>query len=372
VDPALSADQRLLVETTRRFIRTRLPLERVRELAGNRTEDPGYRQQAAELGWFAFLAPEGLGGGGVSGEGLRDAVLFAEVRGAALQPGPFIDTNVTVAALSRHDPARYGEVLAELVAGSASAAWALAGPSGDWSGSDGVRCRPSAGGYRLDGRKAFVIDADRADLLLLTTATADGPTQFLIPASTPGVTVTASSGLDLSRALCQVRFDQAEVTASALLGDPGSAATAIAEQLQLACVLAVAETVGAIQYLFDLAVAYSQDRIAFGRPIGSFQALKHQLADASLALELSHACASGAARAVQSGGKGAAEAASMAKAFVADAAVEVAHTCWQIFGGISYTWEHDFHLYLRRLTTDASLYGSATWHRERLCRLAGV
>ncbi|WP_255354781.1 acyl-CoA dehydrogenase family protein, partial [Frankia sp. R43] len=121
-----------------------------------------------------------------------------------------------------------------------------------------------------------------------------------------------------------------------------------------------------------------KDRVAFGRPIGSFQAIKHQLADSSLALEMSHAVVTAAARAIATQDRGpveaarAAHAASLAKAFVSDAAIELAHNCWQHFGGISYTWEHDFHLYLRRLTADAALYGTPTWHRERVCQLSGV
>jgi alkylation response protein AidB-like acyl-CoA dehydrogenase len=373
VNPDLSPDQRLLVETSNRLIQATLPLDGVRKLAGSGAGlDPDHRRKAADLGWFAFLAPEEFGGGGVSGEGLCDAALFAEVRGAALQPGNFIDTNVTVAALTgQPTDERVATVLPELVSGATAAAWALAGPTGNWSGSEGVECRSAPDGYRLSGGKSHVIDAQSANWLLVTTVAAEGPTQFLIPANTPGLTIKVMSGLELSRSLCQVRFDDVAVPGSALIGRPGSAAADVDSQLQLACVLAVAETVGAMQYLFDLTVQYCKDRIAFGRPIGSFQAVKHQLADASLAVEMSQACATGAARAVQSGSSGA-QAASMAKAFVGDAAVEVAHVCWQLFGGISYTWEHDFHLYLRRLTTDASLYGSPTWHRERLCERAGV
>jgi alkylation response protein AidB-like acyl-CoA dehydrogenase len=374
VDPELTEDQRLLLDVTESFIKATLPLSRVRELADAAAEpDPAYRAKAAELGWFAFLAPEDLGGGGVSGDGLRDAAVFAELRGRHLQPGNFIDTNVVVSALTAEgSPEQREGMLPALTAGEAAAAWALASPTGDWSGASGVEARESAGGYRLSGAKGFVIGANEADWLLVTAAAPGGPAQFLLPAATQGLTVEVLSSMDLTRRLCRVSFDDVLADTSAVLGKPGAAGPAVSAQLQVASVLSVAETAGAMQYLFDLSVQYSKDRIAFGRPIGSFQALKHQLADTSLAVELSHAVAAGAARAVQAGGAGAAEAASMAKAFVADAAVEVAHKSWQIFGGISYTWEHDFHLYLRRLSTDASLYGSAAWHRERVCQLTGV
>ncbi|OHV39180.1 MULTISPECIES: acyl-CoA dehydrogenase family protein [Pseudofrankia] len=374
MDPDLSPDQRLLRETTERFIEANLPLDKLRELidAGGQV-GPSYWRDGAELGWFAFLAPESLGGGSVSGDGVLDAVILAELRGRYLQPGTFIDTNLAVATLAREgSEEQRAKVVPTLISGEAAVAWAVADPAGDWSGSAGVDCEPTRGGYRLTGRKGLVVEAQSAQWLLVTAAAPDGPTQFLLPTATPGVTVEVLTGLDLSRRLCEVHFDDVEVDGSALVGTLGGAAAAVDAQLLLAGVLATAETVGAMQHLFDLTVQYCKDRVAFGRPIGSFQAVKHQLADTSLALEMSHAVASGAAREAQQDGRGAAHAASMAKAFVGDAAVELAHKCWQLFGGIAYTWEHDFHLYLRRLTTDASLYGSPAWHRERICQLAGL
>ncbi|ADP83287.1 acyl-CoA dehydrogenase family protein [Pseudofrankia inefficax] len=374
MDPDLSSDQRLLRETTERFIEANLPLDKLRELIDTGREvDPSYRLDGAELGWFAFLAPESLGGGSVSGDGVLDLVILAELRGRHLQPGTFIDTNLAVATLSREGSHEHHDtVVPALIAGEQGVAWAAADLTGDWSGPAGVDCAPVPGGYRLTGHKGLVVEAQSAEWLLVTAGTPDGPTQFLLRADTPGVTVEVLAGLDLSRRLCQVHFDDVEVTDSALVGTPGGAAAAVESQLRLASVLSAAETVGAMQYLFDLTVQYCKDRTAFGRPIGSFQAVKHQLADTSLALEMSHAVATAAARDSQRETDGAAHAASMAKAFVGDAAVELAHKCWQHFGGISYTWEHDFHLYLRRLTTDPALYGSPTWHRERLCQLAGL
>ena len=136
-------------------------------------------------------------------------------------------------------------------------------------------------------------------------------------------------------------------------------------------VLTVAEMVGAMDHDFHMALDYAKARTAFARPIGSFQAIKHLLADTSLLLEASKAAADAAASAVGRGAGGA-EVASMAKAFVGDSAIDLAQACWQVFGGISYTWEHDQHLYMRRLTTDAMLYGEPAWHRERICTLHGL
>jgi alkylation response protein AidB-like acyl-CoA dehydrogenase len=120
------------------------------------------------------------------------------------------------------------------------------------------------------------------------------------------------------------------------------------------------------------AVQYAKDRIAFGRPIGSFQAVKHLLADTSLMLEMSKSLAWSAARAVGDGESNAGEMASAAKAFVGDSGVDLTQNCFQVFGGVGFTWEHDQHLYLRRIGTDRALYGDPAWHRERICQLAGL
>jgi alkylation response protein AidB-like acyl-CoA dehydrogenase len=124
--------------------------------------------------------------------------------------------------------------------------------------------------------------------------------------------------------------------------------------------------------LLEFTVRYAKDRVAFGRPIGSFQAIKHLLADASVALEASKAMVAAAVYAIDHEQSDADQIVSMAKAFVGDAARDVVDACWQTHGGIAYTWAHDFHLYLRRLTTDISLYGDPSWHRERLFRLNGL
>jgi alkylation response protein AidB-like acyl-CoA dehydrogenase len=218
----------------------------------------------------------------------------------------------------------------------------------------------------------LVQDAHSASWILVTATDGDGASQVLLEADRVGVHVVRRAGFDLSRQLSEVSFDDVEVSTADIVGSRGTAAAAVERQLDLAAVLTVAESVGAMDCLFELTVEYAKARTAFGRPIGSFQAVKHLLADTSLLLEESKAVAVGAAQAVQRERANRSEIASMAKSFVAEAGVELAHNCWQVFGGIGYTWEHDFHLFLRRLTLDAVLYGDAAWHRERICRLHGL
>lgn len=368
-------DQRALLEVSTRFMEDVCPLPVVREGAWR---DAGfavsYRRQAAELGWFSMLVPEDLGGGSVSGAGALDAALIAYRRGALLQPGSFVGTNVVAhaVAVSGSDVAR-ATVLPALLSGDASASWAPSAIGGDARLDAGVDARVLPdGGLELSGTRRAVQDVEDSSWLLVTCATTDGPAQALVAADAPGVTVTELEALDLTRRFAEVRLDAVRVDASAVVGAPGLVDGLLTDQLAIACTLVAAETVGAMDRDFSMTLQYAKDRIAFGRPIGSFQAVKHQLADASLALEMSKAVTLAAARTVADDDDHGPQAASMAKALVGDAGVALVQTCFQIFGGIGYTWEHDQHLYLRRITTDAGLLGDPAWHREHLCQLAGL
>jgi alkylation response protein AidB-like acyl-CoA dehydrogenase len=371
VDTDATTDQRALLDVSARFMEDSCPLRAVRDGTWKDAEHAGaYRRQAAELGWFSMLVPASLGGGSVSGNGVVDASLIAYQRGARLQPGSFVGTNVVAFALAEAggDEGR-DKVLPALLAGEVSASWA--GSPAARSG--GVEARlVDGGGLELTGTAHAVADVDRSSWLLVTCTTADGPAQALVTADAPGVTVTDLDALDLSRRFADVRFDGVRVDAAGVVGAPGAIDSLVERQLAIACTLLTAETVGAMNQDFETTVQYAKDRIAFGRPIGSFQGIKHQLADTSLALEMSKAVTLAAARTVGSGDDHGPEAASMAKAFVGEAGVDLVQTCFQVYGGIGYTWEHDQHLYLRRITTDAGLLGDPAWHREHLCQLAGL
>jgi alkylation response protein AidB-like acyl-CoA dehydrogenase len=325
MDDDLTGDQQVLLDTAERFIEQTCPLGAVRQRAfDDAAFAAAYRRQAGELGWFSLLVPEALGGGSISGNGVADAALLGYARGAMLQPGEFVGTNVVAYALAvAGSDEQCSKVLPALLSGEESASWPIAAAPGRPALDGAVRARATGGGYQLSGRVTFAQDADAAWLL-----------------------VTA--------------------------GPAGQAAGLVAHQLAIACALTVAESVGAMHHELDMTVQYAKDRIAFGRPIGSFQAVKHVLADTSLALEMSKAVAIAAARSVGSNDGYGLEAASMAKAFVGDSGIDLAQNCFQVFGGIGFTWEHDQHLYLRRLTTDAALFGDPAWHRERVCQLSGL
>ncbi len=319
--------------------------------------DPALLHEAGELGWFALFVPEEFGGGSVSGSPLRDAVIVAEERGRFVQPGPFVATNVVAHAIARDgSQAQQETYLAAMASAELTASWAISDRSGI-PVAGAVTTRASGDGFALSGTAGLVPEAAAAGLFLVTAADGDGITQFLVPSDTVGVTVVPLEGLDLTRRFADVRFEGVTLPASAVLGASGDASTSVDEQLDVAVALTLAESVGAMTRLVEITVDYAKARTAFGRPIGSFQALKHLLADASLAVELCTAGAWAAGQAVADGRPTASEIASIAKAYTGDAGVEVALACLQAHGGIGFTWEHDLHFYLRRLTADRVLYG---------------
>jgi alkylation response protein AidB-like acyl-CoA dehydrogenase len=346
----------------------------VREIAeSNEGFDAAYMRQAAELGWFAMLVDESHGGGSISGQGIMDTALVAVERGRYLQPGAFVPVNVVAWALSRGGTQdQRTTVLPAVLTGESVATWAAADLSGSWEPGAGVRLEPDGTGYRLSGAKGFVQDAHVADWLLVNATSSAGLTQVLLPADARGIEVVPLDGLDLTRRLCTVRFNSVEVGTTDIVGVVDQAAEEIDRELQLAIVLALAESIGSMERNLQIALDYAQIRTAFGRPIGSFQAIKHLLADTSLLLETSIAMATAAASAAQSETEDSAEIVSMAKAFVSDSAVDLTQNCLQVFGGIGFTWEHDQHLYLRRLAADANLFGESSWHREHIFQLHGL
>jgi alkylation response protein AidB-like acyl-CoA dehydrogenase len=374
MDTDATDDQRTLLDVSTRFMEETCPLAVVRDTEQRDAPfNESYRRQGAELGWFSMLVPEALGGGSISENGLVDATLIAYKRGSLLQPGSFVGTNVTALAVaeSGSDELRQ-KVLAGLVGGEVSASWAVASAD-DRRIDGGVAAQPDDdGALILSGAKTAVQDVEPTSWLLVTCESPDGSALVVVAADAPGVVVTPLDSLDLSRGFAEVRFDSVRVPPSAVMGTPGAIDDLLDRLLATAATLTAAEAVGAMDHEFEMTVQYAKDRIAFGRPIGSFQAVKHLLADTSLAVEMGKAVVLAASRSLGSGDAYGPEAASIAKAMVGDASIDLAQNCFQVFGGIGYTWEHDQHLYLRRLTTDAGLYGDPTWHRERLCQLAGI
>lgn len=345
-------------------------MSRVREMAeGKVSLHPEYYRQTAGLGWFEMLVQESDGGVYVPEEGIRNAVVVAVERGRTLQPGLYVPMNSALVGLSRDGTSsQKSAILPSALRGETVLTWAWAELLGLAARRSPLTIRTYQDGFILCGDVECVQDFGDASWLLVSTQF-EGGTQFLLPTDTSGLTCHAMSSLDLTRTFCRLRFDDVFVEESMLVGDVGRAGATMARQFDIALLLTCAEATGAMGRDFEMALAYSRERLAFGRPIGSFQAIKHSLANASLMFEEAQAITWTCAEAMDGGSSAASHLASIAKAFVGDSGMEIAQTCLQVFGGIGYTWDHDQHLYLRRLAMDAELYGDARWHRERLVQI---
>jgi alkylation response protein AidB-like acyl-CoA dehydrogenase len=378
--PEATQEQRLMADSAIRAMEAEYPLTAVRE-AAERSEPAAEKLWRAlgRLGCFGLLASEDDGGGTLSGNGVADAAIIAAERGARLAPGPFVGTQVVVGTLSRiarAAPLPDG-LLESLLSGQAAATWATWGLLDDPRG-PGLTVTEAPDGVTLSGVVRAVPDAGECDWILVTAPVDGAVRQFLVDRRAAGLSLRKADGLDITRRYCDLTLADVQVTE--LAGETDSPDTvdnskrrpaALADwQVAVAAVLSAAESVGAMDANFTLALEYSKTRIAFGRPIGSFQGLKHLLARTSLALEMAKALVAGAAEAIGSNAADGPSMASMARAFVSENAIELTQNCFQVFGGIGFTWEHDQHLYMRRLASEAYLFGSPSWHRRRIWRLS--
>jgi alkylation response protein AidB-like acyl-CoA dehydrogenase len=297
-------------------------------------------------------------------------VIVAEEMGRLVAPGPLGPTNIVAAAVAAGGSAELRtEVLPGIVAGELIGAWCVAGPGGAWDGGGvAVTAVRDGDAFVLDGVATPVEAAGQADELLVTARTG-GLTQFLVPDDTPGITIESLGSVDLVRRFATVRFVGVRVPAARVVGEVDGAAAAVERQLQLAIVLECAETVGALDRVFEFTLEYLADRSSFGRPLASYQAIKHRFADMKMWLETAHGAAELAARSVHDDTADAAEVVSAAASYIGDHATEIVQECTQLHGGIGITWEHDLHLYLRRVTLDRNLHGTPAQHRERLAAM---
>ncbi len=368
---ALSDDQEFFRDTTRKFLGSECPIPKVRAL---RSDPAGferdYWRQGAELGWMSLLVPEEFGGGSVSENGLADLALVADAFGAHVAPGPLLPCNVVAAALARSGTAEHqSEILPAIIAGDVVATWASTeAPPHDRLGDIALRAEAYGGDFVLTGVKSPVEAGAVADQLLVTATTDAGPTQFLLASDTPGVTVTPLRSVDLVRRFARIQFDDVRLPAGAVVGEVGNAAADLENQLQIAGVVQSAEMVGAAQVVFDFTLDWAFSRYSFGRPLASYQEIKHRFADMKMWLEASHGLADAAARHEERDDT-AALATSAAKAYTGDYLAELAQDCVQMHGGIGVTYEHDIHLFLRRITVDRLTYGTPTDHRQRIAAL---
>ena len=386
MDFAFSPEQEELRRTVRQFLDKTSPETEVRRLmATERGYDPDtWHRMADELGLLGLAIPEAHGG---AGAGFTELGIVAQEMGRALFCGPFISTAVLAATalIEAADDAAQRRWLPAIAAGELIATVAIPGtlPSGGEPGS-AVAARRLAGpdpraaeGWVLDGTAGFVLDGHVADLVLVPAVTGEGMSLFAVRGPAPGLARTLLPAFDATRKYARLDF---AATPAILLGPDGGAAPALARGYELGCVALACEQVGVAERALDMARDYALLRTQFGRPIGSFQAVKHKLADVLLEVE--------AARSAAWYGLWAADArpelraadarpdqlpvvASIAQATCSAAAYLATAENIQVHGGIGYTWEHPAHLYFRRATTSRMWLGDPAGHYERLLSRLG-
>ena len=362
----LDSDLDFFRETTARFLDEFASVQELRRLRDDPAGfEPDYWRRGAELGWTSLMVSDEHGGGSISGDRFVDLAVLAHEFGAHAAPGPLVSANVAASALDRHGS--HPELLAQILRGDAIVTWAHSeGAPHDRPGSEALDIGVDGDELVLNGTKRPVESAHEASHVIVTGRTPQGPTQVLVAMDHPGVSLQRMDGVDLTRRYSVVTLDDVRVSSAGVIGEIGGAADDIEQQLQLAIVLLNAESVGAMQTAFDMTVEWALDRYSFGRPLASYQAIKHRFADMAAWLEASHALSDEATAAVSAGAPDAGEIVSAAKAFIGDYGGELMQECVQFHGGIGLTFEHDLHLTFRRHTTNRALFGTPADHRHRV------
>jgi alkylation response protein AidB-like acyl-CoA dehydrogenase len=369
-----SAEAALFVSTARAFLDKRASLADVRALhADGQSFDPAWWRRAAELGWTSLLVPEELGGGSVSGNPLRDLASVAEEIGRTVAPGPLHPVSTVLTGLVDADNhGDHVDTIDALVSGRLVAGWAVDEPGRGFSpGEPALTATATDGGYRLDGDKDRVEAGPQADVLLVTARTDDGPRQFLVSAGAPGVTVRRQRCIDMVKQYARVEFDAVDVDAAAAVGSADQTPSLIERQSHIAMVLQCAEVVGMLDAVLGMTIAWAKDRHSFGRPLASYQALKHRFADMTMWLHACRAITGAAVDEVAARNRDAGLWVSAAKSYLGEHAGPLVQDCVQLHGGIGVTWEHDLHLFLRRITLYRNLFGTPTEHHRAVYRRAG-
>ena len=368
---AFSEEQEELRKSVRRFLEQKSPETEVRRLMET-TE--GYdaavwEQMANQLGLQGLAIPEEFGG---SGYGFVELIVVLEEMGRSLLCAPYFST-VALAAnalLSSGDDAAKKEYLPGIASGEVIATVALTEDSGKWDESGITLAATKSGdGYTLTGSKNFVLDGHTANLILVAAKTGAGTSLFAVQGDASGLTRTALSTMDQTRKQAKLEFAN---TPAKLVGAEGEGWAVLAKTLDLAAVALAAEQVGGAQKVLEMSVEYAKVRVQFGRPIGSFQAIKHKCADMLLEVESAKSAAYYAGWAAAEDSDELPVVASLAKAYCSDAYFHATAENIQIHGGIGFTWEHPAHLYFKRAKSSELYLGDPTYHRELLAQRIGL
>ncbi|MEZ5138168.1 MAG: acyl-CoA dehydrogenase family protein [Acidimicrobiales bacterium] len=368
---AFNEEQEELRKTVRQFLEAKSPESAVREQMDTEAgfDAAVWSQMGEQMGLQGLIVPEEFGG---SGYGYIELIVVLEEMGRALLCAPFFSTVVLAANTLIHsgDEAAKAAHLPGIAAGETIATLAFTEENGRWDEA-GITATASKDGdaWKLNGTKMYVLDGHTANLLIVAARTDAGVSLFAVDGDAAGVTRTALATMDQTRKQAKVELADAPGT---LIGADGEGWSVLERVLDLAAVGLAAEQVGGAQFVLEMAVQYAKDRVQFGRPIGSFQAIKHKCADMLLEVESAKSAAYYAGWAASELNDELPSVASLAKAYCSEAYFHATAENIQIHGGIGFTWEHPAHLYFKRAKSSELLFGDPTYHRELLAQRIGI
>jgi alkylation response protein AidB-like acyl-CoA dehydrogenase len=368
---AFSDEQEELRRSLRRFLADKSPESEVRRLMETEVGyDPEvWAQLSQQLGLPGLAIPEEYGGSGFS---FVELAVVMEEMGRALLCAPYFSGPVLAAAalLASGDDQAKKDFLPGIASGEVLATLALTEDSGRWDeAAVTTEARPSGDGWVIDGSKTFVLDGHVAGVILVAARTEGGVSLFVVEGDAPGLSRTALPTMDQTRKQARLVFSGVPAR---VIGAPGAAWPVVSAALDRGAVALAAEQVGGAQRVLEMSVEYAKVRVQFGRPIGSFQAVKHKCADMLLAVESAKSAAYYAAWAVAEDNEEVPVMASLAKAFCSEAYFQAAADNIQIHGGIGFTWDHPAHLYFKRAKSSELILGDPAYHRELLAQRIGL
>jgi alkylation response protein AidB-like acyl-CoA dehydrogenase len=375
LDFGLSEEQELLQRSARDFLSEECPPSVLRQAAGSESgASDVLDRKIAEMGWTGLLVPAAYGGLGL---GVLDMVIVLAELGRAAAPGPFMFSALlaTTAILEAGDRRQKRHWLSRLASGECCATIAFLEESDrlDPAGV-AVRAQRAGHGYRLTGKKMFVPYASRAEVLVAACRTSrngpDGVSLFLVDPRSPGVSIRPLETIDQTRRVAEVELRSVEVPRENVLGEIGGGWKPLARLLDLGALGLAADCFGAAERVLEMAVEYSKTRQQFGRPIGSFQAIKHIAAETVAEIEPARSLLWYAAYAQDALPRDASRAASMAKASLSEICARATNRAVQMHGGIGFTWEHDLHFWFKRSKWNELAFGDPNFHRERVAALS--
>jgi len=368
---AFSEEQEELRKTVRAFLESKSSETAVREqMETENGFDPAvWSQMGDQMGLQGLSIPEEFGG---SGFGFIELGVVLEEMGRALLCAPFFSSVVLAAnaLLLSGDDAAKKKYLPGIAAGETIATLATTEPSGKWD-EKGITTKAEGSGsdWKITGSKMFVIDGATASLIIVGARTSKGVSLFAVDGDAKGLTRTSLSTMDQTRKQAKLEFN---ATPATLIGTDGKGWDVLSQVFDLAAVALAAEQVGGAQKVLEMAVEYAKVRVQFGRPIGSFQAIKHKCADMLLEVESAKSAAYYGMWCAAEMNDELASVASLAKAYCSEAYFHAAAENIQIHGGIGFTWEHPAHLYFKRAKSSELLFGDPTYHRELLAQRIGI